>query len=324
MLKFLALAGCLMASLLMSVSPSQAQGYPNRQVQIILPYDAGGASDSTARVLAKKLSEEYKQQFVVINKPGISGILGAQFVSGSLPDGYTLLFAADTTTSAPFMMENLTVDLEKDLVPVTKIVDSPFTIVVNSKLPINNLKDLIAYAKDEKNHFQWGVGGFGTPGHLAIIRFETKAGFTAPKVPYSGEASAMTATMAGEVNAMLLSTTAAQGLAGNQYARLLAVATPKPLANFPDLPTIASADFPDFKAAAWYGVWGPKGLPPELALTVQKMFAKAMTEPEFDAFVLKSALSKNGSENPQQFAEEVKAAFANNGALIKSLNLPKK
>ena len=312
------------AALVWQTGLAAAQDYPNQTVQIVVPYDAGGGVDSSARMLAKKLTDELKRQFVVINKPGISGILGSQFVSESKPDGYTLLFAADTTTSAPFTMKGLTIDLAHDITPISKVVVAPFILVVNAKVPATNVKELVEYAKQHPADFRWGVGGIGTPGHLAVERFEKVTGIKADKIPYAGEAGGVTAILGGEVSAMLVSTVASRALVGSDKVRLMAILTANASPSFPTVPTLGSAGYPGFEAASWYGMWGPKGISPALVNKIHDLLAVAAAEDEFKEFVAKSGLSVDVSKSSPEFATYVTGLFTSNEALIKSLNLTPK
>ena len=257
-----------------------AQEYPVRPVHITVPYAAGGGVDLTARIVAKTLSDQIGKPFVIENKPGASGFIGAGVVATSKPDGYSLLIAADTMTSAAYVVPNLTLDPRTELVPITQIAASPFVLITQPSVPASTVPELIKYAKDNPDKFRWGVGTKASPAHLAIERFNKVSGLSSRIGFYSGEAGAVTALLSGEVTAMLASSGAAQPLLKGGQAKAIAISTSKPSPNYPNLPTIASQGFAGFEAIAWYAVWGPKGLPDNLVQGIFKMVSKSLINDE--------------------------------------------
>ena len=315
------LLGCAAALCLFTGGTAVAQDYPNKTVKFVVPYEPGGGNDLGTRLLAQKLGEQLKQTFVVENRAGISGISGATYVSEQKPDGYTLLEAADTQTSAPYLLPNVTLDPEKDLVPITKIGFTPFIWVVHPSVPAKDPKELIALIKKEPESYRWGMGGIGTPGHLAIEKLDRTAGINPLRVPYKGNGPAVTALMSGEVNGMLASPPSVSELVQGGKLRVIGVATAQPLESFPGVPTVASFGFPGFEASSWFGIWGPKGMPQDLVKKIHGQIGAAMADPELQKKFISAGILVSVSKTPEEFAAFVKSEITSNKTLIKELNI---
>ena len=298
-----------------------AQDWPRQTVTFVVPYEPGGGNDAGTRFLAEKLGQQLKQTFVVVNRAGMSGISGSQYVSDMKPDGYTLLEAADTETSAPFILPNVTFDLERDLTPISKIGSTPFVWTINPKAPANNPKELLDFIKQHPTQFRWGVGGIGTPGDLAIEKINRAAGINPMKVPYKGNGPAVIALLSGEVDGMLASPPAVQSLVEAGKLKTVAVVSLKPLESFPGVPTLASFGFPGLEAGSWFGIWGPKGMPQELVMRIQTAIANAMADPDLQKKFAGAGIFVDVSKSPSEFAAYIRSNLESNRTLIRELKL---
>ena len=298
-----------------------AEDYPVRQVKLVVPYDAGGGVDLSARYLAQQLSDQLKQSFIVENRPGVSGISGSQYVADAKADGYTLLYAGDAQAIAPFLLPNLTIDMERDLSPIAMVAYSPFLLVANPKIPATNLRDLVAYVKQHPSEFRWGTAGIGSPDHLALERFDKLAGINPDRIPYKGSAPSNVATLSGEVSAKMAPAASLKSYVDSGQLRGLGVTSLQRIEIMPDMPTFAEQGFTGFEASTWYAIWGPKGMPPALAEQIRAEVAKAFATPELRQKINTAGLTISVSKSPAEFGAFFKSELARNGALIKQLNI---
>ena len=310
-----------MAGSLMLASVAAAADFPTRTVQVIVPYAPACGVDLTSRLMTQMLAEQTKGNFIVENKPGASGLLGASTVANATPDGYTWLVAADTMTSVPYIVASMPINPQADIVPITQIALSPYIFVISPKIPANSVAELIKFAKDKPNDFKWAIGTVGSSAHLGIIRFNKEAKIDPLIVPYNGEASAVPALISGEVSGMLLSSGAAKPLIDAGSIKAIAVTTAQPFAIFPKIPTLASQGFPGFEAVSWYSVWGPKGMSADTMNMIQGLVVKAMTT---QSVMDKVAGMGNGvvtSKSQAEFAKFVSDEFARNKREIEAIGI---
>jgi tripartite-type tricarboxylate transporter receptor subunit TctC len=188
----------------LSVSVSFAQSYPNRPVRVIIPFPPGGTLDAVGRMLAQKLSEQMGQPFVIENKPGGNGIIGADLVAKAPSDGYTLLFNASTFTSAPMTMKQVPYSVEKDFAPIALVAKAPLSVAINKNLPVADIKSLIAYAKTEQGKATFATGSIGSAGHLATELLKRSANIQYTIVPYKGTAPAFQDLIGGQIAVSLI------------------------------------------------------------------------------------------------------------------------
>lgn len=317
---------CLCLALVASpVLTARAQDYPNRPVRLILTVEPGGSADASSRVLARHMTDLTKQTYIVENKPGASGTLAVAYENTQKGDGYTLLYSADTAGIAPWLVSNQQQAVANilELTPITIVGVAPFVFVVNPKIPVKTPADLVAYVKSHPD-FRWSIGGQGVPGQLSIIRFARLAGLNldlSRMITYRGNGPATTAVLSGEVDANSAQPPAVLGAIQSGKLIGVGVAGPERLANLPEIPTIASFGYPGFEALSWFGIWGPKDLPPALAKQIRDQVAEATKNPEFtrqfDAIGFKAAVSAS----PEAFGKQFKEEMNTNGALLKELNI---
>ena len=263
-----ALAGFLV---LAAATPCWA-AWPERPVKLIVPFPAGGSADVVGRIFAKVFSEKLGQPFVVENRAGANGNLGAASVATSPADGYSLLF----TTTGPLVFNKViyktstTFDPAKDFTPIVEVTQLPLIIAANSTLPAVTFQDMVAYAKANPGKVTFASSGNGSMGHLTADLIETNLGFKMTHVPYRGSAPALTDLLGGVVNMSidLASNYAPQVKDGK--LRALAITTPKRWPLLPDVPTLSELGMPNFDATGWMAIVGPAGLPADVVAKVNK------------------------------------------------------
>ncbi|MBO4119528.1 tripartite tricarboxylate transporter substrate binding protein [Cupriavidus gilardii] len=297
----LALAGGIA---MMALGPASAQEpWPSRPVTIVVPFPAGGGTDAFARPLAAQLSKQLGKQFVIDNRGGAGGTVGASLASKAAPDGYTIFIGGAHHVIAPSFYKKLDYDIEKDFVPITVIAQPPQVVVVNpTKVQAKTLQELIAYARQNPGKLNYGSAGNGSSHHLAgeLFKIQTKTFIT--HIPYKGAGPALSDLIAGQVDMVFdgLGSSAQHIRAGRIKA--LAVAAPKRSPAFPDVPTAAEAGVPNYEVSTWYALWVPKNTPKEISDKLYAEVNKALNTPE-----LKQIWLNNGSETPSytpdQFAQ---------------------
>ncbi len=257
-----------------------AQSWPTKPVRLIVPFPAGGGTDAFARPLAAHLSLQTGQQFVIDNRGGAGGTIGAELASKAPADGYTFLVGAVHHTIAVSMYAKLGYDLEKDLTPVTLVSVVPNVLVLHPSVPFNSVSELIVYAKANPNKLNFASAGNGTSHHLAAELFKTTTGVQMLHIPYKGAGPAMQDLIGGQVNLMFdgMGSSATQIRGGK--LKPLAVTTARRSPAFPDVPTMQEAGVPGYQVTTWYGLWAPAGTPPEIVSRLQAEVVKAFAKPE--------------------------------------------
>ncbi len=279
MMKPMVLPFLIAAALAGTSGQVSAQRYPSKAVKVVVTVSAGGTPDTIGRVVAQKMSELFGQSVVIENRPGANGIIASQAVAASTPDGYTLLLATGSHAINPSIYRKLPYDSDRDFVPVAQIGSAPaLTLVVNQAFPAKDLTEFITLAKTGK--VSYGSAGVGSILHLAGARFNQAAGTKMLHVPYKGGGPALSAVLAGEVQAIFLSTPAAVPAIKAGSVRPLGVTSATRLAQFPDLPTLAEGGLPGFETdGGWVGIFAPAGTPAEVVERINSMVRKATHDP---------------------------------------------
>jgi tripartite-type tricarboxylate transporter receptor subunit TctC len=294
----------------------QAQTYPGRPVRLIVPFPPGGASDGVARLVVQKFSEGLGQPVVVENRPGVGGLLGADAVARSVPDGTTLLLGSVSSLAvAPHVFSNPRIDPEKQFAAIAPIMSSPLTVIARPALPVGSIAELIALAKAKPGTLNYGAAGVGTHVHLVAELFKKLAGIDAVHVPFQGGGPTMTALLAGNIDYKfdVVSTTLPLARAGR--VKVLAVTSVKRVAVLPDAPTLADSGFPGFEATAWMGVVGPAGLPAAIVSRLNSEMGKAVSSQELrEVYFAQGAVPEVAS--PEAFAEMIRREYARWGAVV--------
>ena len=280
---------------------SFAQTYPTRPIQLYVGFPPGGATDITARVVGHKLSESLGQTVVVRNEPGASTLLATQTVAAAAPDGYTLLLIPISTAVYSGLSKRVPYDLERDLAPVSLVARGPFLLIVNSAVPVHNVKELIELARSQPGKLNAASVGVGSAHHLALELFKTMAKVDIVHVPYKGAAPADLAVAAGEVQMGFSSAAGALAMLGTGKIRALAVTSAKRMSALPSVPTLSEAGVPGYEYTAWYGVSAPAGVPKQIIARLNAALGEAV-----QAADVKETLGKQGfepeSSTPEQFA----------------------
>lgn len=280
-----------------------AQSYPSKPVRIIVPFGAGGGTDIQGRLLGKKFYESMGQTFVVDNRPGASGLLGAELAAKSPPDGYTILFTTASLSVNVSLYKKVPLDPLKDLLPISWISSVPLVLVAHPSVPVKSAKELIALAKKRAGKMNVASNGSGTTSHLSIEMLKQFAGVDVTHIPYKGGGPAITALISGEVDFTFATALAAQPYVKSGRVRALAVTTAKKSAAFPNLPTMASL-YPGFESDNWYAMFFPAGTPKEIVAKMNAEILKALKSPEVHNF-----MEKEGADPVGSTPEELTAYF---------------
>ena len=253
---------------------AQTTTYPNKQIRMVVPYPPGGPTDLTARVVAAEMSNALGQSIVVDNRPGASGMIGAEIVARAEPDGYTFLANASLHVINSYIYPDMRFDALKDFEPITQLAAVPLVLVVPVSSPIKTVKDLVEFGKKNPGKLNFGSAGNASAQQLAGESFKSVAGIEMQHVPYKGSAPALADLVGGQIQLMFDSMPSAMPFIKSGKLRPIAVTTVKRAQALPDLPTIAESGYPGFDIATWYGYWAPKGTP---AAIVEKLSQAAST-----------------------------------------------
>jgi len=252
-----------MAGLLFSMQPAQAQAFPSKNLQMIVPYTAGGSADLFSRVLAQKLGEMWGRNVVVENRPGASGMIGTEIAAKAAPDGYTLLGHTSSYPATASVRAKLPFDPARAIVPVAMTARAPMVIAVHPSVPAKSVKELIAVAKRTPGGLNYGSSGAGGNNHFSSALFASAAGIKMTHVPYKGISLAVTAVASGEIEVLISSQAALMPQIQARRVRILAVTNEKPSPLFPDLPVAAAGGAPGYSYELWWGIFAPAGISAE-------------------------------------------------------------
>ena len=283
------------------------QAYPARPIRLVVPFPPGGAVDFYARVVQQPLSEALGQQLVIDNKAGASGMVGAEIVAKSPPDGYTLLLGNIASLAINVgLYAKMPYDPLKDLTPIVRTVDVNYVLVVHPSVPANTVPELVAYAKANPGKLSYGSAGSGSLPHLGTELFKAQTGIDMLHVPYKGGGPMVTDLLGGTVQVVIGDQANLMPHVQSGKLRALAVATPKRSPNSPNLPTIAESGLPGYDSTAWQGLAGPAGLPPDVVKRLNEAFNMVMAMP-----AVRDKLTGGGLEvvggTPEQFARFIAA-----------------
>jgi tripartite-type tricarboxylate transporter receptor subunit TctC len=257
-----------------------AQAYPTRPVKLIVPFAPGGFTDVVARILGQKLSVAMGQQFVIENKAGAGSTIGTDFVAKAAPDGYTLVMVSTTHVISPSIYKNMPYDPIKSFTVISKLVDSPYVLLVNPKLPARNVQELVALAKAAPDTIHYASSGNGSSQHLMGGLFASMTGAPLKHVPYRGSGAAATDLVAGVVESSFAGVPNALSQVPQGRLRALAVTTAKRIPQLPDVPTMQEAGVPGYEASVWLALLAPAGTPKDIVMRLNSEVAKVMSAPE--------------------------------------------
>jgi tripartite-type tricarboxylate transporter receptor subunit TctC len=281
--------------------------YPNKPVKVVVSFTAGGTTDIIARSVSNLLTEQFKQSFVVENKPGAGGNIGNEMVARSPADGYTLTLASVAPLAInPTLYKDLRYDPLTDLVPIILIADVPNVLVVSPKLPVNNYKEFVAYLKSQPNgSMNYGSTGIGTSAQLSSFMLTEALGVNAQHIPYKG-AEALNDLLSSRIDFMFATIPSVIGQIKAGKLRAIAVSSPKRSRSMPDVPTVAENGIPDFAAGSWFGLLAPRGTPREIIDKLNAGVSQAMISLE-SRFISEGADPVGGT--PEFFKDFIQSEY---------------
>ena len=307
------------AATLIAAAQAGAQAWPSKTVRIVVPFGPGGGTDIQGRLLGKKFTESMGQTFVLENRAGASGLIGAEIVAKSPPDGYNILFTTASLAVNVSLYKKSAIDPVKDLAPVSWISSVPLVLVVHPSVPARNVKELVALAKKRAGTMNVASNGSGTTSHLSIEMLRQLAGVDVTHIPYKGGGPAITAMLTGEVDFTFATALAAQPHIKSGRVRPLAVTTGKRSSTFPDLPTMDSL-YPGFESDNWYGMFLPAGTPREIVTKLNAEIVKALKSPDVRDFIVKEGGDPVGS-SPEELAKYFRREVEKYAKVIKAGNI---
>ena len=304
-----------------AVGASAQTAYPSKPVHLVVPFPAGGGADNLARLIVPRVARILGQPIVIENRAGAGGNIGAELVSRATPDGYTLLYGTNGTHAInPSLYAQLRFDAAKDFIPVTRMTEIAALLVVNPQLPVQNLRDLLAYARANPGKLNFASAGNGTTSHLAGEMLKAAAGIYMVHIPYRGGAAAMTDLIGGQVQVMIDVMPNALPQAREGRVRGIAVSTTRRFPGAPEIPTLAESGLPGFEASAWDGIFAPAGTPAAVVERLNAAIVQALDDPELAGLLRargatpaagsSAAFSQFIADSAQRWARAVRASGA--------------
>ena len=296
---------------------ARAQSYPAKPIRMIIPFPPGGATDILGRVLAQKLGDQLGQSVVVENRPGAGGAIGSEMTAKAAPDGYTIQMATVSTHSiGPALNPKTPYNVKRDFAPVIHLADSTNVLIVSPSLPVNNLKELIAYAKTHPGKLNFSSSGNGTIVHMTGEMFKMETGTFIVHIPYKGTALAIPDLIAGQISLMFDNMASALPHVKSGKVKTLAVSQLKRSTLLPEVPTMDEAGLKGFESNTYFGVFAPAGTPAAIVQRLNAEINKALQALDF-----RERLAANGAEpvggTPEQFARVIERETAKYAAVIK-------
>ena len=303
--------------LLTVATVAAAADYPQRPVRLVVPYAAGGSTDTVARIIGARLSERLGQQIVVDNRTGAGTLIGTEIVQHASADGYVLLMATPPLAVNPALYGKVSYSVERDFVAVTNIAGSSNLLVVHPSVAVNNVRELVALLKASPGKYSYGSSGVGGAGHLAMALFLSMAGAEALHVPYKGGAPAVADLVAGRLNMMMANLTTAQPHIRAGKLRGLAVGKAKRSPLFPEMPTISEAGVPGYEMSPWVGAFVPAGTPKAVIDRLNAEIVRIAARPD-----VKKTWNEQGAEplsmNPAEFEKYLNDDIAKWAKVVKA------
>jgi tripartite-type tricarboxylate transporter receptor subunit TctC len=297
-------------------APAAAQNFPSRPVRMVVPLAAGGPVDFVARIVAARLTEQLGQQVVVDNRPGAGGSVGADLVARAVPDGHTVLLAANGTLAVAPNLLKLPYDVQRDLAAVTLVGTSPQILVVHPSVPAKSVKDLVALARARPGTINYASSGQGATSHLASELFRTAARIEIVHVPYKGAGPALTELAGGSTQMMITGVSSTLPYLKSGRLRALGVTSPKRIAALPDVPAIAET-LPGYEVTTWYGLMTTAGTPGAVLKRLHRETVAAAADPQVSARLASAGVDAETS-SPEQFSAMIRSETAKWGKIIKA------
>jgi tripartite-type tricarboxylate transporter receptor subunit TctC len=289
-------------------SSAAAQVYPTRQIELIVPFVAGGTTDNIARMIAQRFTDNWGQTVIVTSRPGAGSVIGTAAIAKAPPDGHTLLVTTLAFAAVP-ALQNLPYDPIKDFAPITELASLPLVLVVHPSVPATNLTEFISYAKASPTGLDYASAGAGTSTHLAAAMFKSMVGGNLVHVPFKGNAEVMNGLLGGHIKIYFsLVPTVLQHIK-NGTLRALAVTTEKRLPYLPDVPTIAESGYPDYEMNSWQAAFAPAGTPKEVVTKINGEIVRMLNTPEVRERMAREGADPVGS-TPEQFSKRLATEIA--------------
>jgi tripartite-type tricarboxylate transporter receptor subunit TctC len=316
MLPRLPFAAVLLGAALAVSAPGQAQTYPTKPIRVISPWAPGGPAEGLARVVTAKMSEGLGQPIIIESKPGANGTIGTAFVAKAAPDGYTVLLShLGPTAISPALQKDLPYDSLKDFEPIAQVVAGPTLLVVRNDLPVQDVRQLIAYAKANPGKLSYGSVGVASTTHLAGELLNMLAGINTVHIPYKGSTPILVDLMGGRVDMAFIGISGSIQQAKAGQVRAIAISTLKRSPNFPEIPAV-SETVPGFELNSWYGMMVPAGTPKPIVNRLQQELAAALKKPDVVEWMKQNGLDPVGS-TPEEHAAHIRAELEKWAKIVK-------
>ena len=309
---------------LLALAPAQAQTYPSRSITLVVTAAAGGVTDVVARAFGQKLTEAWGQQVIVENKGGAAHVTGATSVARATPDGHTLMVAEAGTfviNPAIYPKGKLTYDEKTDFIPITGLVRINQALLASKELPVSNVKELIALAKEKPDQLTFGTAGVGSAPHMNIELLKNMAGIKLVPVHYRGAAPALNDLIAGHINLMSVSVSLALPPAQAGRIKILGIGSDKRLAKVADIPTVAETGLPGYEATTWFGLFAPAGTPREVVMKLNAEAQKIFSDPAFEEKFMAPQMFQSLVSSPEDFDKFIKAEIQKWSKVIQAANI---
>ncbi|HEY2185020.1 MAG TPA: tripartite tricarboxylate transporter substrate binding protein [Xanthobacteraceae bacterium] len=292
----------------LQTSAAAQMAYPTKPVSIVVPASPGGVTDMLARTLAQRFTEAWGQQALVENKPGANNQIAAEYVTKAAPDGYTLMIGPETTFVVnPSLYAKLPYDPINGFTPISGLVTINHALIVNPALPVRNVQELIALAKQKPGEINYGTFGVGSSGHLNMELFEALSGARFQAVHYKGATPALTDVMAGHIQMMFISAGSAVPQWKAAKVNLIAVGAAKRMRLLPEVPTVAESGLPGYEAVSWFGLFGPAGMPADVVGKINGEVRKTFADPEIQRAFLDRQYFESIAGTPEQLMERIRS-----------------
>ncbi len=298
----------LLALICMVPLAAAAQDYPTKPVTIVVPAAPGGVTDVLGRLLAQRFTAAWGQQAIVENRPGANNQIAAEYVTKAAPDGYTLLIGPESTfVINPSLYAKLPYEPVKGFTPISGLVTINQALILNPSVPVKNVKELIALAKQKPGELNYGTFGVGSSGHLNMELFQTMSGAKFQAVHYKGATPALTDVIAGHIQMMFISVGSAVPQWKSGKVNFIAVGANKRMALLPEMPTVAESGLPGYEAVSWFGLFGPPGMPADVVAKINAEVRKIFADPAVKKDFLERQYFTAIAGTPEQLAGYIKS-----------------
>jgi tripartite-type tricarboxylate transporter receptor subunit TctC len=309
-------------ALSLAALPAAAQNFPSRSARIVVGFAPGGATDVTARLIAQELNKLWGQQVVVDNRPGASGMIGAEIVAKAAPDGYTMLISPQTSiVVAPMIIKKVAYDSIRDFATVGVVGSTPQLLVIHPSLPPQNFREFAAFVKANAKSLSYGSGGIGSTPHMSGELLNASLGVKVTHVPYKGENPGVADLLGGQIPYMFVNFPVAIPHVQAGKLRAVAISSPQRSPLAPQFPTVAESGVPGFDTATWNGLYLPAAAPRDIVVRINSDVVKLLNSPELKDRMLKQGIDQSTLNTPEKHAAFVKAEFARWGKVIKEAGI---